>query len=72
MAAAQARDRALSRARTASAVLVLLSLQVVPTDAGAQPTDHAGMKKTIEDAMGLSFSMESSVVSQMGFQQAPS
>jgi hypothetical protein len=66
VAAAQARERALSRARTASAVLVLLSLQVVPTDAGAQPTDHAHMKKMIEDATGLSFSMEASVVSQMG------
>jgi hypothetical protein len=41
-------------------------LQVVPTDAGAQSTDYARMKKKIEDETGLSFSMEASVVSQMG------
>ena len=45
---------------------MLLGFQVPPTEAGAQSTDYGRMKKTIEDATGLSFSMEASVVSQMG------
>ena len=38
----------------------------MPTGAGAQSADYARMKKTIEDETGLSFSMEASVVSQVG------
>lgn len=58
LAAAQARRRVL--------IGILLGLQLVPVGAAAQSSDYTRMKKTIEDATGLTFSMEASVLSQMG------
>jgi hypothetical protein len=54
------------QARRHTLIGVLLGLELASVGAAAQSSDYARMKKTLEDETGLSFSMEASVLSQMG------
>lgn len=55
-----------AQARRRFLIGILLGFQLAPVGAAAQSSDYARMKKTIEDQTGLTFSMEASVLSQMG------
>lgn len=67
MAAVAANDGALNRRRAAALALAALAFAASPPpQARAQSTDYDRMKRTIESATRLTFSMEASVVGQTG------